>query len=335
MKTHLIKIALLAIGIALLVTTFYTIDITHLFSLFRRLKSNFFLILCLYPIFYIVDVLGWLILFPTHIRSRIGFFKLYLIRLAGDALNFMTPFADIGGEYIKVKYCSDAFDMPKRSAFVIIFIERTALFISELAFWFVGLLPLCLFLPLGRNIKLTLILTTTIFAGLIALFVTVQKRGFFTFIMSLIKRFKKESELMNAWHTSSQEIDQELQLFYASKDKRWPFSLFLHFLSWVLGGVEMFVIMRFLGVEATLMNAMILESLLQLIRTSSFFIPGHIGVQEGALALVMHSLGFDASIGVAISLIKRFRQIVFVGAGLVTIQYMNKIINPKKLSLQA
>ncbi len=326
MKAHsnILKIALLMLGLAIFGATLWAIDIRQLWDLLLNLKYRLLPILLMYPVFFIVDVLGWKIIFPKALRSQINFYKLYVIKMAGDAINHLTPFADIGGEYLKVTHCATEFGIKKRLAFAIIFVERTALFISEVTFWFVGLIPLCLLMPLERNIKITLLFIAVIFVCFLGLLVAVQKRGLFGFIMSWVKRFKNNSESSVQWHTTSQDIDAELQKFYASKDSRWAVSLILHFISWALGGIEMFVIMHFLGIHTSLMNAMILEALLQMVRTASFFIPGNIGVQEGALALVMHSLGFDATAGVAISLIKRFRQMVFVGVGFGCIKYLSK-----------
>ena len=69
------------------------------------------------------------------------------------------------------------------------------------------------------------------------------------------------------------------------------------------------------GVPLSLLQAVMLESLLQLVRTASFFIPANLGTQEGGLAFFAQLLGFHPALGVAVSLLKRLRQLLWTGIG--------------------
>ena len=62
-------------------------------------------------------------------------------------------------------------------------------------------------------------------------------------------------------------------------------------------------------------EAFLLESMLQLVKTASFFIPGNLGAQEAGLALLCQWMGYEPSAGIALSLYKRFRQLVWTAAG--------------------
>ncbi|MCA9396265.1 MAG: flippase-like domain-containing protein [Candidatus Omnitrophica bacterium] len=321
--SRIFKTVFFVSGTALLIYTFSSIDIVYLKTLFSQLQFKLPAVLLMYPIFAAADVAGWQILFAPHIRRKIRFSQLYLIRMAGDSINFLTPFADVGGEYLKIRFCAGLFGISRRTAFANIFIERTALFLSEILFWTVGLAPLFLYLPSSGHFKSVLLITAASFSLLIAGLILLQRKGLFSFVMRQAKRFNSDSNLINRLHETSQDVDSEIRDFYQSQDFRWILSLLFHLLGWISGGVEMFVMMKLFGLDTSLHNAIILESLLQLIRTASFMIPGNIGAQEGGLALASYALGFDASVGVALSFIKRFRQLIFVAAGFLCIRFLD------------
>ena len=53
-----------------------------------------------------------------------------------------------------------------------------------------------------------------------------------------------------------------------------------------------------------------MESLCHAIRNLAFFVPGALGVQETGLVLIGALIGLPADVAIALSLAKRFREIV-------------------------
>jgi hypothetical protein len=107
----------------------------------------------------------------------------------------------------------------------------------------------------------------------------------------------------------------DISRYYSIHRERFWTAVPLNILGWVFGGVEMYFFCRILHVDISVLEAVMLEALLQLIRTGSFFIPGNLGAQEGGLAFFMGQMGFEPVLGVGLSLLKRFRQIVWTAAG--------------------
>jgi len=54
-----------------------------------------------------------------------------------------------------------------------------------------------------------------------------------------------------------------------------------------------------------------------LVRVGVFFVPLAIGTQEGAFAVVVGALTGNPSLGVAAAILRRCREIVVIGAGLI------------------
>jgi uncharacterized membrane protein YbhN (UPF0104 family) len=87
-------------------------------------------------------------------------------------------------------------------------------------------------------------------------------------------------------------------------------------LSWALGAVEVALAAHYLGRSVTLAQAFIIESLGQAVKAVGFAVPGALGVQEGGLILVCGLFGITPVTAIALSLIKRLREIVLGVPGL-------------------
>ena len=84
-----------------------------------------------------------------------------------------------------------------------------------------------------------------------------------------------------------------------------------HLIAWMLGGFEVWCALAALGHPVGFAAALVIESLSLAIRGAGFLIPGALGVQEGGTILVCGLLGVPPALGLALSLVKRLRDLVF------------------------
>ncbi len=68
---------------------------------------------------------------------------------------------------------------------------------------------------------------------------------------------------------------------------------------------EVFFALKFLGHQSPVTNAFIIESLTKVINAAFSFIPGTIGVYEGGNGLILSTLGYTTTVGVALALVRR------------------------------
>jgi putative membrane protein len=90
-----------------------------------------------------------------------------------------------------------------------------------------------------------------------------------------------------------------------------------HLISWLLGGVEVCLVLHFFGSDIGIGPGLIIESLGQALKTVGFAVPGAIGVQEGGYVVVCRMLGISPETAIALSLIKRVREVVLGVPGLI------------------
>ena len=83
-----------------------------------------------------------------------------------------------------------------------------------------------------------------------------------------------------------------------------------------MGLGELYLILYFLGFSPSFIDIWIIESMVQLVKAGSFFIPFSIGTLEGGSVLIFSSLGYPASLGLAVPLIGRVKQLGWVALGL-------------------
>lgn len=84
---------------------------------------------------------------------------------------------------------------------------------------------------------------------------------------------------------------------------------FDHSVSWLLGGAEVCLALHLLGQNVGFAEGMAIESLGQALRSAGFAVPGAIGVAEGGFVLICHLFGVAPELALALSLIKRLREV--------------------------
>src|SRR5262249_10102596 len=118
------------------------------------------------------------------------------------------------------------------------------------------------------------------------------------------------------------ELDATLRAFYRRETPRFLASVALYFAGWLLGAVQGFLILRSLGLPASLVTATIIEALWSGVRFATFFVPASLGTLEGATGAAFGAFGFGAGAGIAFTLVRRAAQAVWVAIGAVVLVAM-------------
>ena len=101
-------------------------------------------------------------------------------------------------------------------------------------------------------------------------------------------------------------------------------ALLLSAASWTLGTFEVWVILHALGIDPGLDACFVIESLAMAARSAGFAIPGAVGVQEGGFVLACGLFGIGSETALALSVLKRLRELAIGGTALVAWQFAAK-----------
>ena len=116
---------------------------------------------------------------------------------------------------------------------------------------------------------------------------------------------------------AAEDIDRQFAAFYSGHRARLLWSFAFAMTNWVLGALEVYLIMGFVGFPLSFAEVWMIECMVQLVRTIAFFIPAGLGAQEGAFLVAVGALTGVPSAGVATALVRRFRDVLWIGLSLV------------------
>jgi len=99
-----------------------------------------------------------------------------------------------------------------------------------------------------------------------------------------------------------------IHLLYRQRG-RVALSFWLHYLGWCASGCWLWLVFQVLGAPLALPSAIAIQSLLEALRSATVFVPAAIGVQEAGYAALAPLFGLAPETGVAVSLLRRARDI--------------------------
>ena len=303
-----LRLVLLALGVALLIGLVVGHDPAAVFASLRQLSWRFVVIL-LFPAVPVMvfDTLGWRYAF---LRDRVPFVTLLRTRLVGEAFNLVTPTAALGGEGVKAWLLRDRLPLDESVPSVII--AKTTITLAQGVFLLLGIALASI--GFGRS---PLLLGMQWLLGLEVLalvaFIVVQTRGVVVWTVGLLERLGVRQE--GAGHAAAR-VDRTLHTFYRHTPRRLTLSITFHLVAWLLGAVESYLILQFIGVPVSLLTATVIEAFGTGVRFATFLVPASLGVQEGGFVVTFVALGLSAADGVAFGLVRRLRELVWVAVGL-------------------
>jgi glycosyltransferase 2 family protein len=92
----------------------------------------------------------------------------------------------------------------------------------------------------------------------------------------------------------------------------------VHFLAaWLAEGLDSWISLRLLGVRVSYANVLSFDSLVSLIRSLAFFLPGALGVQELSYMAFLRTFGIgdDTNLLMAFVLLKRAKEVFWIVTG--------------------
>jgi putative membrane protein len=221
-------------------------------------------------------------------------------RLTRDAGSEVLPLSQMGGSVLGARAVTLA-GVPGPVAAASTIVDLTLEFFAKLAYAALGVF---LLLHLRPASAVALPITTGMAVIAIA-FVVVQRHGF-----ALFDRFARTIGRGWADRTAAgaASVHTELGRTYRRRAGLWS-GFLIHLACWVASAIEVWIALRLAGRALDFAVVLVIESLLYAIRTVAFAIPNAVGVQEGAYILLGGAFGLTPEMALALSLLKRARDL--------------------------
>lgn len=300
------------LGLALSAWLLETYGVGRILDLLR--SAGWFGILAV-TAFHLVQVvcsaLGWRVIAgPT--MPRPGLRAYTALRWIREAVNSLLPLAQIGGEIVVARLLQQR-GMKLAPAIAGTVADLTIEMATQILFTLLGLI--LLLHSVGESgiagyvtsgLLVAALAVTGLFGALwLGLGAAVEKA------LMRLGRFIGWAGAANV-----EGLHRELISCYRAP-KRVALAALSHMVSWLLGGVEVCLAAHFLGLDIGIGRGLIIESLGQALKAVGFAVPGALGIQEGGYVVICRVLGLSPEMAIALSLMKRIREILLGGSGLI------------------
>lgn len=268
------------------------------------------------------DTVGWRYAFA---RDRVGLPRLFWVRAAGEAFNMITPTASMGGEAIKIWLLRGR--APVHESLPAVIVAKTTITIGQGVLLLVGVVLAGRLASADSRLLVAMQWLLVLEVLALAAFVLVQTRG----MLGWGGRVLARCGFSLGRHAVLGRADDGLARFYRDHPARFVLSVAFHFVGWLLGAAETYLILWLLGEPVSWLTAVVIEAFGTGIRFATFFIPASLGTFEGGNVAIFVALGLSATLGVSFSLVRRIRECAWVGLGLLAFAVMR----PREVAAEA
>lgn len=304
--------------ILLLALAFYVWFLRHfglaqVLSYVRLLGWGLALTVALESVARFANTLGWRAVI-LKLPSDLGISELFMARIAGEATDYVTPSAQLGGQFVMALMVRSKLPMAQGLASVAI--AALAEGVGQIAFITAALVITIpfeaglhhLFWPIAAGMAIAI--------GLAVGFFFVQIRHPFSWMWKAAARFDVPHLANAEVKDAAAEADSLLLDFYRHHHGCFARASLLYLIAWSMGPVEIYILLSLLHLPASWMVALATEAMGLLIERATFLIPAKLVSQEGGKALILSLLGYSAKVGFAIGFLRRLKEMVWVMFGL-------------------
>lgn len=314
---RLLERLLLAAGVGLFVFLVYQLGAASVLDNLRLVGWGILLIIAQESLAITANTFGWWFAFPEP-RPQIPFRRFVAARIAGDGVNYTTPTATLGGEFVRTRLLRDT--APMTSLVASVAVAKLTQAVGQISFIVVGLVFVLEETPLPDGVRRGLLIGLTLFSVAAALLIWAQRRGMFAPLLRAAHRLglpERGPHLLRSF----ERLDAEIARFHGRSSRAFLCSAGSFFLGWTCGVIEMYLILWFLDVGASVQRALTIEVLSAAIDGLLFFVPVKAGTQEGGKVLIFTLLGLGPAKGLAAGIIRRIRELTWAFVGLVILWY--------------
>jgi putative membrane protein len=227
-------------------------------------------------------------------------------RLVRDATGEFLPFSQVGGYVLGARVITlGGVEAPAAAASTLA--DLTTEFLAQLIFVGIGLSILArkapssgLLVPVAVGLCIAMVMC-------VGLILVQQRGGGGAIFRKIALRIAGAAGEGAAGHLD--RLQSALDQVYARRD-RLALAAFAHLVCWFGTATASFIGFHALNVPISFTDAMCIEAMLHAIMALAFFVPGRIGIQEGAYTLLAAIFGIPPDIALSLSLLRRARDFV-------------------------
>lgn len=324
LKSHINEAIFFSVGFGLLLSIIilWGVGVTGVLDAFRNAG---WLPILAYVIISILIAIGLTLRWSVVLRAygvRLPFYTLFIYRLIGFAVSYLTPTAHIGGEPARALLLNKQ-GIPLKVGFSSAVADRSLEIIFNIIMFFFGSLLILNFIefPFIARISIFIISLLALLLAIVFIVSVLRRRSLVKPILRFFHFDRRKS-----WHHVEHwigEVEILISYFYAKKKRHFRLAAIINFFLWVLMMAEYKLALLILGYHVGFFVAFIFLTGVGV--AYSIPIPAALGVLELGQVGAAKILSIPSATAVALAFIIRIRDIIWtiIGIVLMIIFHMN------------
>jgi uncharacterized protein (TIRG00374 family) len=316
---RLLRASPFLLGAALLASVLYTFGSVQVWDDLRAIGWGCVVIIALEVAVSGLNARAWWHTLPSATR-RGSLGRLFLVQLAGSALNDVAPAGALYGEPAKVLLLKDR--VPASVTTASLLSARLAQALARALFVIVGMLAASRAMRFDRLPVRTLAIGFILTAAGVAAFMALQIRGFAAPLRRASERWQVPGRWLQRVEHALGRVDEHLDELYRGRPWDFVASVLLSLAGLGLGVVQVWLLIKWIGLKGDWLASLAIEAFAVLVGFVAFAVPGSLGVQEGGKLLIFATLGLPLSAGLSVGVAFRVNNVANQLLGLVVLAWL-------------
>ena len=256
----------------------------------------------------LMGTIAWRYTFDEGSIEHIPFLKLFTIRLVGENIGLLNPSNIIGGDAYK-GYLLSKEGVPYHKSTSSIVLSRMIMMSTQILTFIVAALIFAVVVEESALLKWITI-------GAIVLILLLAGVGYLILMFGLTGRGVRQLLTRLGWRSliyKFKKIYVQLRSLYRNHKKRFYKAVGFNVLNWLIGSLEFWLIFYFLSTQISVLDALLVDQGVLVLKSFGAFIPGQLGVEEFSNKVMLSIVGIKATgLWVAASIVRRSRQLFWI-----------------------
>lgn len=276
------------ITICILISLYFFIqatDMNRVLSSVSRVGYRFLVLILVTGLAYLFATISWQYCLGDK-RKEVSLGRLYVIRHIGETFTLFNPASVVGGDSLKAVILS-RYGIDTKRAAASVLLSRLMMMASQLTLFISSFITLMVQMPALR------VLDSNAYAA-----------GILPFLSSRSKSLRLKM----------QTFLREVPPLIRENKKYMVLSVLFAVLHWIFGALEFYFILKFLNIDISIVQALVIDLGVVFFKTAGAFIPGQIGFEEYGNKIMLSIVGVNSDeVWITASILRRARQLVWIG----------------------
>ena len=292
------------------------------------------------PYFLIIlsDTCGWLISFGKNNRL-ITLRKLFLIRIATETLQTSLPGGAAYAELVRPLILKKYYNLRYPESISADLITKINILVSQMIFLILGLTVFAIYFSNNAahaeflSGKFLYPASVILICCVLILVYFIYRKNLLPKLISLPEKcgYKFLKKISKPLLGPAAEINKTLSGFSRNNKKNLFLTFVFFFLTWILMSFESLIILKVMGINASLYQTILIESMISFVRIVFFFIPGAVGPQDVGIIFLFNLAGLPDPLLNAFLFVflKRSKELFWIITGYILLVFLG--FAPRKI----